>query len=578
MRRPRSKLQVSMFPFLAVLLCAMGALLLILFVMDRRAKIAAQHKVSEIKSERLARSKAEEDARKAEWEKAKSALHQTLLAQQDQLKSEANHLDSKLNDANKKLDDAQTKQGELQKKIVSELERIALLQVKLADQANGAKAFTQKENVSKAQLLEAAKELADLEQAFKKLRALKDDERKTYSVVPYRGKHGDMRPPIYVECVGDGVLFHPEKKLLAGVDFTPSSLRREVERRAGPLTLELTIKKKHGESGEDKSNPYVLFLVRPDGIATYYKAQASLKGFQLDFGYELVDQHWALDFGVPAGALPPIQIAKTNEPLKGPSIIAPPPLTLPPAPGFGGSGPPPLLPPPISVPAVSGAKDIGTPLVGVAPPTGNSPYQGFGAPAPLQSPSFVPIAKIAPPVPIATTGSASPGVNPPIIANTLPRTNGNAPSDAPSNEALPRSAAPNIGANDEPQADFPVRPVPKVVAEPVKKAVTAPPIGRVLGNKDFLITIECRGDHVSVFPGGMTFRWTPANMKATDQALVQGIKNLIAKRQASVRAGEPSYRPVIRFQVSAEGLRTYYQAYPLLESLGVPMRRENVTE
>ena len=36
MRSRRHKLQVSTFPFLAVLLCAMGALLLVLLVMDRR--------------------------------------------------------------------------------------------------------------------------------------------------------------------------------------------------------------------------------------------------------------------------------------------------------------------------------------------------------------------------------------------------------------------------------------------------------------------------------------------------------------------------------------------------------------
>ena len=164
MRRPRSKLQVSMFPFLAVLLCVMGALLLILFVMDHRAKIAAQHQVSEIKSARLARSKAEEDARKAEWEKAKEkALHQSLLAQQDLLKDEAKDLDSNLDDANKKLELAKLKDADLKKKAAEEFEKIALLQLEIANQQNGAKESSKKENVSKAELLEAAKELADLE-------------------------------------------------------------------------------------------------------------------------------------------------------------------------------------------------------------------------------------------------------------------------------------------------------------------------------------------------------------------------------------------------------------------------------
>src|SRR5438445_1633062 len=102
MRRPRSKLQVSTFPFLAVLLCAMGALLLLLYIMDRRAKIAAQHEVSELQEKRKERTKAEEDARNAEWEKAKAALHQTLLEQQNALLADSKQLQSGIDDANKK--------------------------------------------------------------------------------------------------------------------------------------------------------------------------------------------------------------------------------------------------------------------------------------------------------------------------------------------------------------------------------------------------------------------------------------------------------------------------------------------
>src|SRR4051812_42850156 len=103
MRRPRSKLEVSTFPFLAVLLCVMGSLLLLLFIMDRRAKVAAQYRVTEELHARQQRTKAEEDARQAEWEAAKNALHQTLLAQQQQLAAEANGLERNLHDASKNL-------------------------------------------------------------------------------------------------------------------------------------------------------------------------------------------------------------------------------------------------------------------------------------------------------------------------------------------------------------------------------------------------------------------------------------------------------------------------------------------
>ena len=44
MKRSRHGLQVSTFPFLAVLLCTMGSLILLLLVMDRRGKAVARAK------------------------------------------------------------------------------------------------------------------------------------------------------------------------------------------------------------------------------------------------------------------------------------------------------------------------------------------------------------------------------------------------------------------------------------------------------------------------------------------------------------------------------------------------------
>src|SRR5437762_2485515 len=103
MRRPRNKLQVSTFPFLAVLLCAMGSLLLFLFIMDRRAKIAARYRVAEELKVREKRSQDEEAKRQADWEKARRALHQTLLDEQAQLLDKSKGVQSGLDAAAKKL-------------------------------------------------------------------------------------------------------------------------------------------------------------------------------------------------------------------------------------------------------------------------------------------------------------------------------------------------------------------------------------------------------------------------------------------------------------------------------------------
>lgn len=551
MRRPRTKLQVSTFPFLAVLLCAMGALLLLLFIMDRRAKIAAQHQVNEMHAKRQARTQAEEEARQAEWEKAKAALHQSLMDQQAQLLAKSKGVQSSLVEASQKLDIVQARHVDLQSKIDRESTKIADLHLQIASQQSGLQESIKKENASQAELLAAARELAELERAFQQLRALRERDKETYSVVPYRGKRGDGRTPIYVECAGDGVAFHPEKKLLRGFDLSPNAVRDEVERRHGPLAIQRAMKDKNPH---EAAGPYVLFLVRPDGIANYYKAQSALKGYHLDFGYELVDQHWVLDFSdskprsgpagqlakdLPLPVLPPFGGAASKDgapaaPPKGGGLYA----GSPGSPGLGGGS---LRPPTLTMPE-------SPPRVGLI---GGTPGKGQAFTPINGQPSLKPIAS-------SNDGSSNPiGVS----TSPLPRTD--------SVGVKPGNGAPAV-RSDETNT----RPMPVFGAEPTKKPAQ-PPLGRVVGNKDFLITIECQADAVTVSPGSMRFQWTAANQQAADQALVQSIANLIARRQASVRSGEPPYRPLIRFQVSREGLRMYYHVYPLLEQLRVPMTREN---
>jgi hypothetical protein len=51
---------------------------------------------------------------------------------------------------------------------------------------------------------------------------------------------------------------------------------------------------------------------------------------------------------------------------------------------------------------------------------------------------------------------------------------------------------------------------------------------------------------------------------------------MITRRQATVRPGEPPYRPQVRFLIYPDGLRTYFLAFPALEPLGITMTRQDV--
>lgn len=102
-------------------------------------------------------------------------------------------------------------------------------------------------------------------------------------------------------------------------------------------------------------------------------------------------------------------------------------------------------------------------------------------------------------------------------------------------------------------------------------------MSRLLGNRDWPILVECQADMVVV--RALALRAPVASLESSDaqaERLVQAVQKMIADRQATVRPGEPPWRPMIRFQVHPNGLRTYYLAYPRFEALGLPLTRENV--
>jgi hypothetical protein len=182
------------------------------------------------------------------------------------------------------------------------------------------------------------------------------------------------------------------------------------------------------------------------------------------------------------------------------------------------------------------------------------------------------------------TGGPPPNSNPNAGAQ-VPASNSPG-QGAPDGTAGPTGAANSAGTPGEPGASDggpAIGPPPSFgnlgnPAKAPKKISSTPALSRLLGNKDFLITINCYNDHVDVFPGGMSFRWTAANVNATDQAFAQAIANLIERRQASVRPGDSPYRPLICFRVTPDGRPSCLHIYPLLEPLHVPMTRENIVE
>src|SRR5437660_6335913 len=104
MRRRRHKLEVSTFPFLAVLLCAMGSLILLLLVIDRRAKAVARAKALATASKAQAEDARAAAERAAELERRRQALHALLLQQDQELLGQIDAVRGKRSAASKEIE------------------------------------------------------------------------------------------------------------------------------------------------------------------------------------------------------------------------------------------------------------------------------------------------------------------------------------------------------------------------------------------------------------------------------------------------------------------------------------------
>ena len=136
--RRRHQLQVNTFPFLAVLLCAMGSLILVLLVMDRRSHRAAQARAQEklrlqAREEALARAMQREEydakrrARDSAYEKKRAALRNRVDAEERALSDELREVQERLAKTARRLEAEEAAVRKLRDQVKDEQERVALL-------------------------------------------------------------------------------------------------------------------------------------------------------------------------------------------------------------------------------------------------------------------------------------------------------------------------------------------------------------------------------------------------------------------------------------------------------------------
>lgn len=255
----------SLFPFLAVLLCTVGALILMLIMIVGQSQASVKQAIDERadKAEMLRtqveniRESFRDDREKIQLEIEKKRMTlQSLEQQTTELSKELDHL---------------SKTSELIDKDLSSDDSVEKVDAALTD--------------LQKQLQEAAERLKNkLDNPTK--------SKPVFAIIPYEGGHGTHRRPIYLECRADGIVIQPEGVFIALKDLRPPY------GPGNPLDAALRAARTYyaPEGAALNASAYPLLVVRSSGIRTYALARMAMAGWDDQFGYELIEDDMELAF------------------------------------------------------------------------------------------------------------------------------------------------------------------------------------------------------------------------------------------------------------------------------------------
>ena len=277
----RMRVSVSLFPFLAVLICTLGVLIVMLVMAAKSADVDARN------------SQAEDDALQQSRIEALESARDVHLARIEGLKLVRP-------EAVDRLDDARTNRSYLEdeiRKLKREFKRVGDELVELDRQSQETtpqiNEYPEQENI---ELIKRLKQ--EIELSKTKLEAKRETAKQTgpakYVIMPHKGSGGTFRRPIFIECTQDAITLQPSGIELAKSEFIPPLQPGNMLDSALLAIREYW--QRYDLAGTDGS-PYPLIVVRPDGAETFVLARKAMKSWDDEFGYELVESGISLEFG-----------------------------------------------------------------------------------------------------------------------------------------------------------------------------------------------------------------------------------------------------------------------------------------
>lgn len=266
---------VSLFPFLAVLMCTMGALVVLLVVINRQARLQA--------------------AESAHGSQGKGAQKDELEAARELVQLQISQLKTSRDKTEEQLSEARLQLGHLEDHMRRLRDQLASLRAAGAELDSLKNSTTQQRQELQAELERVQAAVADAQKRLAEAQKEARQKSKSFAIIPYEGPNSTHRRPIYLECTEDAVILQPE-----GIRFTDADFDGPLG-PGNPLDAALRasreyLQSQHAVASDGSDEPYPLLLVRPRGITAYYAARAALKSWASEFGYELIGEDWQLAF------------------------------------------------------------------------------------------------------------------------------------------------------------------------------------------------------------------------------------------------------------------------------------------
>jgi hypothetical protein len=280
-RRNRQDLVPSLFPFLAVLVCTLGTLILLLALVSQNSATAAEEQAREEISQEASAIAADRDL----------LSESRAIAMIDEATF---HIDTIESIRDQQAADLEQRRDQLTH-LEDHINRLKQDLHRLNSEMELASSDGETAQVDAATLVLLRDQIKQEELEIEQLREQTKNETPRVVIVPHKGPNGTTRRPIYIECTPEGLVIWPE-----GVKIETDQLKNRRTRSANPLDAALRIARLHiMRVYGDADPPYPLLVVRPHGTDAYFQATAAMQDWDDQYGYEMLDDNIELAFGAP---------------------------------------------------------------------------------------------------------------------------------------------------------------------------------------------------------------------------------------------------------------------------------------